>query len=239
MNGIFALRNKVALRGLGDVDVPYWCWNQDSFKTCSDKTLADAQSNAEGNGLSAGTEAYDSFVAGRHDEYMNSICLPACLAAQPTDPASTPATTTGGGSVVCPSGTWNAPDNMSCVKSSGKCTDAAVISYVQSQIGATVDGKWGPNSTAALAKTGKKFSDFAPGCDGAAPGGGSGTGGGISKITPKAGGVKAAPAQAGAFLGVPLIAWAGVAAVAAVLLYTSKKKQAVANRRRRARRHHR
>ena len=240
MNGIFALRNKPALRGLGtNENVPYWCWNQSGFSDCMNTQLVNAQTYCAANGL-----ADDATCISNQQGVMQQSCIDSCLATQPSDPAAvTPATpdtttTTGGGSTVCPNGTWNAPDNMSCVKSSGKCTDAAVIAYVQGQIGVATDGKWGPLSTAALTKSGKKFTDIATGCVGAAPSGGAGTGTGVSKITPKAGGVKpsATATQAGGFLGIPLIAWAGVAAIAAVLLVVKKKKPATPNRRRR---HHR
>ncbi|MFA4971443.1 MAG: hypothetical protein WC683_02435 [bacterium] len=234
--------------GLGAVEVPWWCWSTEGFKACSDESLSWAQNackadweNGEKVTNSVNNEPYANYAdcVARTQQYrFENGCMPKCPSQQPG--TATTATTTGG-SVVCPPGQWPDASFNSCVKSSGACSDANVIKSVQAQIGTTVDGKWGPNSAAALKASGKTYQQLAPGCSGAVPGGGTGGGSGTYKppaTTKTPIGTQPGVAQASGFLGIPLIAWAGVAAVAGVLLYAkSRKKQAVANRRRR--RHHR
>ena len=51
----------------------------------------------------------------------------------------------------------------------GACTSDAVIKAVQTMIGTTADGKWGPASQTALKADGRTFKDLAPNCSGNVP----------------------------------------------------------------------
>lgn len=68
------------------------------------------------------------------------------------------------------------------------CNSSNIISMVQMAVGASIDGKWGPNSQAKLNASGQTFKSFAPGCTGAVPnytgGGGGGGGGGGAIVVP-------------------------------------------------------
>jgi len=67
----------------------------------------------------------------------------------------------------------------------GACTSDAVIKVVQTRIGTTADGKWGPNSQAALKASGGTFQDWAPNCTGSVPYyGGSGLTTTVATTTP-------------------------------------------------------
>lgn len=103
------------------------------------------------------------------------------------------------------------------------CTSDAVVRHVQAMIGTFVDGKWGTNSRTALAKSGKTFKEWAPGCTGAAPNGG----GTVAPVTPAAPPTTppgASVSKAG-FMELPTIAWAGIAGVALVLVLAANKKK--------------
>jgi len=84
------------------------------------------------------------------------------------------------------------------------CSDPATIRYVQTLIGATPDGKWGPQSQAKLDTVGGYYYAFAPGCTGTVPkassGGGSGGGSGDSGGAGGSGGGGGAPAPSTAGL---------------------------------------
>lgn len=108
------------------------------------------------------------------------------------------------------------------------CTSRDVIMYVQSVIGTAVDGKWGPNSQAALQKFGRSYKELVPNCSGAAPSvSSSGGGGGV--ITPTVPAVvtpeSLQPAAQAGFLGLPTVAWIGIAGIAGLLLLRASKKR--------------
>jgi hypothetical protein len=117
-------------------------------------------------------------------------------------------------------------------KKGAKCNSKAVIEFVQAQIGTNVDGNWGSKSQAALKKTGKSFKSFVPDCVGSAPGTG-GSGYTTTTTTTTTEEPKPTPQKKAfdfdfskKFLGLPTIAWAGIAGVAGVLLLAAKKKKA-------------
>lgn len=63
------------------------------------------------------------------------------------------------------------------------CTDSVVVKEVQTKLGVSADGVWGPKSQAALAKSGKTYQSFVTnGCTGAAPT--ASTGGGTAPPAP-------------------------------------------------------
>lgn len=117
---------------------------------------------------------------------------------------------------------------------SGACNSGPVIQSVQSKIGTSVDGQWGPNSQAALTKSGYTFQQLAPGCTPPVPSSGGG-GGYVAPVQPAQPYVPAVPAQpavvqpaAPASSGVmgfltstvfylPMYAWLGAGAVALVI----------------------
>jgi hypothetical protein len=69
------------------------------------------------------------------------------------------------------------------VTASGACCSKEVIQAVQRAIGTDDDGKWGPQSQAALQRSGKSFKAFAPDCTGPVPPCG-GTSGGAPYVPP-------------------------------------------------------
>lgn len=142
--GIFAGPTALGrpLYGLGAFVVPANCWDVPGFKACSDAQFARSQVEALADGWTPGTSEYNASVENKHAGKVETQCMSIC-----NDGAVSPAV-------------------------GGACSSAAVISSVQSQIGAAVDGQWGPISQAALTKSGKSFKDFAPGCTGALPGAG-------------------------------------------------------------------
>jgi len=76
------------LRGLGELTVPYQCWDVSGFKECHDKALVDAQ-KIGANVFEAGTANYDKLVNNMRDAHVAQRCIPICsqaMAAQPTTP---------------------------------------------------------------------------------------------------------------------------------------------------------
>lgn len=119
------------------------------------------------------------------------------------------------------------------------CASKEAIEAVQSLIGATPDGKWGPQSQAALERSGKSFKQWIN-CSGNAPGGTTtGTGPATVATTNAMPQPYGQPAQASMFsaeiFSKPIF-WVGAAmvAVGSVILLKSKKRA-----KKNGRKHHR
>jgi hypothetical protein len=98
----------------------------------------------------------------------------------------------GGGSDPGDGGGYGTRDTPAPSGVTGACTSRDVIMAVQTKIGTTADGAWGPKSQTALKASGKTFKDWAPGCTGNVPYyGGSGLTTTVATTTP--GGVVAPP----------------------------------------------
>ncbi|MFH0983456.1 MAG: hypothetical protein V2A79_18210, partial [Planctomycetota bacterium] len=203
--------------GFGEVTIPPECWAKPGYKQASDKCLSDAQ-------IICGQQKSECEQAGGlicpDEGKCVTSTMDACHSALP-------------GQYGC---AWGAKPPPVVV--GGACNSGAVIMAVQGKIGTAVDGKWGPNSQAALTKSGQSFQALAPGCTGAAPSAG---GGGYvpppQPYVPPVQGqppvVQPPPAGAsggtmafftGKFWGLPMYGWvgAGVAAIVLGLMMTRK-----------------
>jgi hypothetical protein len=122
-----------------------------------------------------------------------------------------------------------------------KCDSANIISMVQAAIGASIDGKWGPESQGKLKASGQPFKAFAPSCEGPVPsysepsGGGGGVTPGTTTPTTTPTTVPASQANmlggigeffTSKFIGIPIYGWAAGFTILAALGITFARLQA-------------
>jgi hypothetical protein len=193
--------------GLGAINIPWWCWDKEGFKSAHSACWADANAKADLFGtFQAPSECDGASTKAECHQRLLDKCVQTMI------------------NQMCP---WSKPPAGGKPASGTPCSSAAAIKYVQSQIGTVADGIWGPKSQAALTKSGKTFKQILPDCVGAAPSTGVSIAPApaVPATVPTTADVVPYEPPSEGFLGIPTIAWAGAAGIVAVLFMAAKKKK--------------
>jgi hypothetical protein len=208
--------------GLGAYGVPADCWDRPGYKAKHDEYFQDSQNVCAAEQWSLlGEEPPQSAIDACVTKRMDSL-LPALEE-----------------SYLCGGYAYKNPVTDSTP--SGACNSGPVIMAVQGKIGTNVDGNWGPNSQAALAKSGSTFQQLAPGCTGPVPSSGGG-GGYVAPVQPAQPYVPTVPATTGSktaapdpsglmgFLTskvfyLPMYAWLGAGSIALMIFFKKYQRQ--------------
>lgn len=146
--GIFNIKSP-----LGASTIPGSCWDRPGFKACHTKQWEKARADCGSTGAQDFSGNMGKCIEVMTDAYAFNDCVPQLC---PNEPLK------------------SGPVQVGPVFASGDpCGSTNTVRFVQSVVGTTVDGKWGPKSNTAYlaykAKTGQDWYAIAKGCTGTGP----------------------------------------------------------------------